>query len=151
VVDGENIKAAYTGLFNSGEISGKRYFTIITNRNATGAGHLVSSHFRATSSAGGEKTTGFAYMAGSNRNNLFVCLDDQTIETGADANAWFKAQYDAGTPCEFVISVVPIETDISDLISDEFIKVEGNGTIRALNEHKQAVPSTIKYTVKVGN
>lgn len=45
----------------------------------------------------------------------------------------------------------PIETDISDILPyNAFIKVEGGGVIRASNEHKQAAPSEIKYTVKVG-
>jgi hypothetical protein len=46
----------------------------------------------------------------------------------------------------------PIETDICDLLSDDnFLKVEGGGVIRAVNEYKYGVPSTIKYTVKVGS
>ena len=42
-------------------------------------------------------------------------------------------------------------TDISDiLIDDNFLSVEGGGTLEFVNEHKNAVPSTIKYIAKVG-
>lgn len=65
-----------------------------------------------------------------------------------------KKQVNAGkiTDDTWVKFDTPIETDISDLLpKDNFIKVEGGGVIRAVNEHKQDAPSTIKYTVKVGN
>lgn len=43
----------------------------------------------------------------------------------------------------------PIVTDISDILSsDNFIGVEGSGTITMVNEHKFAVPSEIIYQVK---
>lgn len=43
----------------------------------------------------------------------------------------------------------PIVEDIP-VAFDNFIKVEGGGTIEAVNEHQYDVPSTIKYTVKIG-
>ncbi len=43
----------------------------------------------------------------------------------------------------------PIETDISAYF-DSFIKVEGGGTITAVNEYEYDVPSTINYITKVG-
>ena len=46
----------------------------------------------------------------------------------------------------------PIEIDISAYLKDgiTFLKVEGGGTITAVNEREQAVPSTINYIAKVG-
>lgn len=42
----------------------------------------------------------------------------------------------------------PIITDISDILTDDnFIEVESGGTLEFVNEYKNAVPSTIKYTV----
>jgi hypothetical protein len=42
----------------------------------------------------------------------------------------------------------PIITDISDILTgDNFIEVESGGTLEFVNEYKNAVPSTIKYTV----
>lgn len=42
----------------------------------------------------------------------------------------------------------PIITDISDIIKDgNFIEVESGGALEFANEHKYAVPSTVKYTV----
>lgn len=45
------------------------------------------------------------------------------------------------------------KTDISKTFPElsGFFKVEGNGKITFLNERNQPVPSTVKYTVKVGN
>ena len=43
----------------------------------------------------------------------------------------------------------PIITDISDLISsDNFIKVEGGGTLRFVNEYKMSVPNNIAYVTR---
>lgn len=43
----------------------------------------------------------------------------------------------------------PEVTDITDLITpDNFIKVEGGGTITAVNEHSKAVPTEITYMLK---
>jgi hypothetical protein len=43
----------------------------------------------------------------------------------------------------------PEVTDISDLISpDNFIPVEGGGTIAVVNEHELSAPSTILYMTK---
>ena len=45
----------------------------------------------------------------------------------------------------------PIEIDISAYLpNDNFIAVEGGGTIKAVNEHEQDAPSTINYIEKVG-
>lgn len=46
----------------------------------------------------------------------------------------------------------PIETDITHLFTDTspFLKVQGGGSIILHNRYNRAVPSTIKYTVKVG-
>lgn len=46
----------------------------------------------------------------------------------------------------------PIITDISDILTDDnFIEVESGGTLEFVNEYQNAVPSTVKYTVKVGS
>lgn len=45
----------------------------------------------------------------------------------------------------------PEVTDISSILqSDNFIKVEGGGTLTFENEHGYAVPSTVKYVLGVG-
>ena len=45
----------------------------------------------------------------------------------------------------------PIVTDITDMItSDNYIGVEGNGTVTMVNEHGYAVPSEITYQIKQG-
>jgi hypothetical protein len=46
----------------------------------------------------------------------------------------------------------PIITDISDILTDDnFIEVESGGSLEFVNEYKYAVPSTVKYTIKVGS
>lgn len=46
----------------------------------------------------------------------------------------------------------PVITDISDILTgDNFIEVESGGSLEFVNEYKYAVPSTVKYTIKVGS
>lgn len=53
---------------------------------------------------------------------------------------------ESGEPFELA---EPIVTDISQLLSDDnYIPVEGGGSITMVNEHGFAVPSIIEYTVK---
>lgn len=52
-----------------------------------------------------------------------------------DGDAWVR--YD-----------IPKETDISEYLTNEFIKVEGGGTIIADNEYEYDVPSDITYLLK---
>lgn len=81
---------------------------------------------------------------------LYIRLIDDTVSTSAEAKAKLKQWYDAGTPLvvEYVLAT-PIETDISDLLpTDNFIEVEGNGTLTFENEYKNAAPSEIIYQVR---
>lgn len=66
----------------------------------------------------------------------------------SNANEWIS--YLAENPVTIIYELSnPIITDISDILSDDnFIGVEGNGTITMVNEHKFAVPSSITYQVK---
>ena len=41
-----------------------------------------------------------------------------------------------------------IETDISEYLTDEFIKVEGGGTVTAVNEHEEGVPTSVTYLIE---
>ncbi len=42
----------------------------------------------------------------------------------------------------------PVLTDISEYLTDEFIKVEGGGTITAVNEHEEGVPTSVTYLIE---
>ncbi len=60
--------------------------------------------------------------------------------------------YASGNPLtiEYALAT-PIETDISAYLTDDnFIEVEGGGTIKAVNEFEFDAPSTINYIAKVG-
>ena len=80
-----------------------------------------------------------------------VKLDKASFPTVDDWKAQLKTWSDNGEPFEIIGQLAePIETDITDLFTeDNFIKVEGGGTITMANEHEYAVPTTIKYTRKV--
>jgi hypothetical protein len=70
----------------------------------------------------------------STDKKLFCCNNQETMPTGV-------LLYVMNTP-EFI--------DISDiLLADNFIEVEGGGTITAVNEHGLAVPSEIEYQLEV--
>jgi hypothetical protein len=82
-----------------------------------------------------------------------VYFTDPTVQTGsiADMQAKLKAWYDEGDPLtvEYILAE-PIVTDITDLLRENFLKVQGGGTITAENEYQYDVPSTINYITKVG-
>lgn len=79
------------------------------------------------------------------------------INTGySSVNEWkayLKERYNSGNPVVFYLEAVNEEiTDISNLLSDDnFINVEGAGAIEFVNEHSQAVPSSITYLLKEGS
>jgi hypothetical protein len=64
--------------------------------------------------------------------------------------AYLKAKYDNGTPITVAYAIAtPVETDVSTLFADDnLLPVETGGTITAVNEYEQAVPTSIEYTVK---
>lgn len=66
--------------------------------------------------------------------------------------AYLAERYSNGNPLTFIYALAePIETDITDLMGeDNFIEVEGGGSIVATNEHENAIPSKINYIYKVG-
>lgn len=77
-------------------------------------------------------------------------LTDNTGKLNA-FKEWLKSQYDNGNPVIWIWALAePIETDISEYLTNSFIAVEGDGTITAVNEHNSDVPSTINYITKVG-
>ncbi len=75
-----------------------------------------------------------------------LCLVSDTAYTDA---ATFKSAMN-GVMLYYELAT-PIITDISDILTDDnYIGVEGNGTITMVNENKFAVPSSITYQVKEG-
>ena len=64
---------------------------------------------------------------------------DMTVED-------FKTQY-ADMVIEYALAE-PVETDISEYLTDEFIEVEGYGTITAVNEHEEGVLLVTSYAAK---
>lgn len=62
--------------------------------------------------------------------------------------AHFAELYAAGNPLVFDYALeTPIETDITDLMRDNFIAVEGDGTITAVNEHGYDAETSLTYLI----
>lgn len=79
-----------------------------------------------------------------NGNVLWI---EATVEQFASVDSW-KA-YLAANPVEIVYPLAsPIVTDLPDLPDDNFIEVEGGGTITAANQYGLAVPTAITYQLK---
>jgi hypothetical protein len=80
---------------------------------------------------------------------LFVC--DPKYQVSSAWKTHLAELYANGNP--FVVEYAlaePIETDITDLLRENFLKVQGGGTIKFENEYEYDVPSTINYITKVG-
>lgn len=81
-----------------------------------------------------------------------IYLYDASYQAVADWKAHLAELYRIGNPLmlDYVVAN-PKPIDITDLITgSKFLKTEGGGSIIAHNEYESAVPTTIKYTVKVG-
>lgn len=138
IIDGVNIKCGYVNKGASGNYFGQ--FKL--SKTSVNGINLISSRFDATIA---NAQVGHIRIT---NNNILAYNYDQTITTKEDWNEWLLSN-----PFEVVYPLAePIETDITHLFTDTspFIKVQGSGSIIANNERKEAVPSTIKYTVKVG-
>ena len=94
------------------------------------------------------------------QNSLFANNTGVSVQALTANNVYvYDANYTDTTAFKAAMSGVmlyyelaePIITDISDILTDDnFIEVESGGTLEFANEHKYAVPSTVKYTIKVG-
>lgn len=68
--------------------------------------------------------------------------------TEEEMKAKLKAWYDEGNPLivDYVLAE-PIETDISAYLTDEYIEVEGGGTVTVVNEYGLDAPTNISYLI----
>ena len=73
-------------------------------------------------------------------------IENYGFTTVDEWKAHLAELYASGNPLvvEYALAE-PIETDISEYLTDEFIEVEGGGTITAVNEFEYDAPSTINY------
>lgn len=84
-----------------------------------------------------------AFLQNSNQVNI-TDFDCNTLED-------FKAKLaNFENPLVITYALVEPITEEVPVAFDNFIKVEGGGAIEMVNEHQFAVPSTLKYTVKIG-
>ena len=91
------------------------------------------------------KAQNTAYLSASNSLLLVNLFTAEAFATVEEADEWLRAN-----PIELVYALgEPIETDLK-IDFDNFLSVEGGGTLEFVNEHSNAVPSTVEYLVKVG-
>jgi hypothetical protein len=126
----------------SNSIGDKPYLCIVLQNAVYGDpfGYGICDKFEIVRNYGSDIYLGQAMISRS-ENRLYLRTDMSVKD--------FKVQY-ADTVIEYALAE-PVETDISEYLTDEFIKVEGGGTVTAVNEHENAVPSTITYIVKAGS
>ena len=142
VFDGTTTKfAGKAGAFNGYHI---RLEDIKHHNNNYLVPEILCSHADAVkASEVNERKDGIAQIT----DYVYFILNVDTVE---DANQYLADQYAAGTPVtvEYVLAE-PIETDIGEYVSDDnFIGVEGGGTITAVNEYSFDVPLTVEYMLK---
>lgn len=117
----------------------KRFYASVPNLASvdTRADNILSSKFSTDLNATvGDDWKGFSYLS-----SVYVYTTEYT-----DA-ATFKAAM-AGVMLYYELAE-PIITNISDLLpEDNFIEVEGNGSITAVNEYGYDVPSEIVFNIK---
>lgn len=113
------------------------------------------------------KKIGFQTSICSHFNNVNRSWDDAIVDHYSDHDTlprcYFKTDkptveewkaYLANNEIKLVYALAePIETDITHLFTNtrSQLKVEGGGVVIANNERKEGVPSTLKYTIKVGS
>ena len=87
---------------------------------------------------------------GPHTRYIYFFLDKEQFPDETSVKAWIAEEYANGTPVTVTYAdTLVTETDISDLLSgDNFLKVEGGGAIRAVNEYGYGAPSDITYTIK---
>lgn len=78
--------------------------------------------------------------------NIIDVLYVSAASTGVSTVDEFKAALNADPLCVVYILDTPETTDISDLLpADNFIEVEGNGTLTFKNEFRHGVPSEVTF------
>lgn len=119
------------------------------NDNVNAITPSICTHYDATTSGNTySRAQGFSI----NSRSLYAYDNNYTDKNLSLWKSHLAELYAAGTPLivEYALAE-PIEIDISAYLTDDnFIKVEGSGTIKAVNEHEQDAPSTINYIEKVG-
>jgi hypothetical protein len=135
--------------------SAKSRFKInLTNKplyiNANTISKLVATHYETGTS---NETYLGSRKCIANNAGAFLIYDYALLSTEEPLSA-FKVHlaelYANGKPLiiEYALAE-PIETDISTYLgNDNFIAVEGGGSIKAVNEYEYDAPSTINYLTK---
>lgn len=134
LVDGVNTKITFGGTFNG------LFYGMAQATKAKGNGAIVCDKFKSQNNA----EMGAAYITADGFLTFFA--KDASIQSAADFNAWF-----ASNPTTVIYELeTPEITDITDKITaDNFLYVEGGGTITFENENGIGVPSTIEYQLEV--
>lgn len=119
-------------------LADKPYF-----KGVTAVSNLICNHYE-TGTA--ENTYDLKRTIANDANYIFIY--DEDYQDYPSWKAHLKELYDAGNPLVVTYALAePIVTDISEYLTDEFIKVEGGGTIAAINSEEKDVPIAINYLI----
>jgi hypothetical protein len=118
------------------------YFGAVKGK-AIGLNTSICSHFSQKNYAWDVGVAG-EYSDHPSINSVYFNSDKSTIE---EWKAWLDEQNASGNPVVLEYKLeTPIVTNITHLFTpDNFIKVEGGGSIIAVNEYEYAVPSTFRF------
>ena len=105
---------------------------------------VICNHYPSTSTY--RTNDRFEDGISASNENLFLVDTAVQVDNVDDIKAKLKAWYDEGNPLivDYILET-PIETDISAYLTDEYIEVEGGGTVTAVNEYGYDVPTNISY------
>lgn len=138
-------KVVFNGTENYWVKFGDKQYGFVHSALATFAGSVCLAD-RFTFGYSEKSGTFFVGGSGVAFNTDFGTLDEW--------KTYLAEQYTNNTPVTMYYELAePIITDISDILEDgNFIEVESGGSLEFVNEYKNAVPSTVKYTdVKVNS
>ena len=114
--------------------------------------NLVSNHYTPSirTVVYNQDTDGVVSAFAHSQGYTLIEIAVRDISTKEAMIQQLKDWYDSGNPLTIVYKLEePIATPIGDLLpEDNFIKVEGGGTIKAVNEYNLEAPTEIKYMLK---
>ena len=124
------------------------YLAISDKYNA----NLISNHYMASgrNTVYNQQTNNIISIFRHSSDSNWIEISTDSPTTKQDMKTQLENWYANGNPLTVVYKLAePIVTDISDLLLDDnFIEVEGGGTILTANENNLVAPTEIKYMLK---
>lgn len=138
----------YAGLANASDAY--RMFTSVNDALLTFASNMLAPSICNYYKSVSLDETYKRYNGVGYRDSTFFFYDERY--NTSDTSLWksyIAELYASGNPLTIECALVePIETDITDLMRDNFITVEGDGTLTAINEYEYDVPTSATYLIE---